>query len=239
MEMKCSDIDILTITQTTLRGELQETFQEYSMIGKGREKFARQGGGVGIIYKHIKGRSIEQIDINKEEIEGEDIAVFKSHGLKGKEGDFILIVCYMTVEGPNATENNAKYKILQDLVRYFQSERVIVVGDMNGHTGILGERSNCNGNRLLDFAEVTDLEILNHTNAEGRVTWSNGNIESAIDYILVNKKAREMVISRNIDEEGDVNIQSDHNVLILNYGCSREVKSKGKRVRENQGINGF
>ena len=171
MEMKSSDIDILAITQTTLRGEVQENFQEYSMIGKGREKFARQGGGVGIIYKHSKGRSIEQIDINKEEIEGEDIAVFKSHGLKGKgkEGDFILIVCYMTVEGPNAIENNAKYKILQDLVRNFQSERVIVVGDMNGHTGILGERSNGNGNRLLDFAEVTDLEILNHTIAEGRL----------------------------------------------------------------------
>ena len=236
MEMKSLDIDILAITQTTLRGEVQENFQEYSMIGKGREKFARQGGGVGIIYKHSKGRSIEQIDINKEEIEGEDIAVFKSHGLKGKEGDFILIVCYMTVEGPNAIENNAKYKILQDLVRNFQSERVIVVGDMNGHTGILGERSNGNGNRLLDFAEVTDLEILNHTIAEGRVTWSNGNIESAIDYILVNKKAREMVISMNIDEEGDVNIQSDHNVLILNYGCSREVKSK---VTKGKGKSGY
>ena len=36
--------------------------------------------------------------------------------LKGK-GDFISVVCYATVEGPNAIENNAKYKILQDLVR--------------------------------------------------------------------------------------------------------------------------
>ena len=169
--MKSSEIEILALTQTTLRGEIQENFQEYSMIGKGREKLTRQGGGIGIIYNHSKGLSLEQLDINKEEIEGEDIAVFKSHGLrgKGKERDLIIIVCYMTVEGPNAIENNAKYRILQDLVRHFQSERIIVLGDMNGHTGILGEMSNGNWNRLLDFAEVTDLEILNHTIAEGRV----------------------------------------------------------------------
>ena len=121
-------------------------------------------------------------------------------------------------------------------MRNFQSERIIVLMDMNGHTGNLGERSNSNGNRLLDFAEVSEFEILNHTIAEGRATWLNGKVDSAIDYILVNKKTREMVISMNIDEEGDINIQSDHNVLILNYGCSSEGKIKG---REGKGKSGY
>ena len=71
---------------------------------EGRENFTRYGSGVGIIYKHSKGLCmeqldskglhieqldgkglcIEQLDINKEELEGEDIAVFKSQGMKGK-----------------------------------------------------------------------------------------------------------------------------------------------------------
>ena len=120
--MESTEIDILAITQTTLRGEIQEVFQDYRMIGKGRENFTRQGGGVGIIYKQSKGLCFEQLDINKEELEGEDIAVFKSQGMKGKgkNGNFVLIVCYMTVEGPNAIENNVKYKILQDLVKRFR-----------------------------------------------------------------------------------------------------------------------
>ena len=59
--------------------------------------------------------------------------------LKGK-GDFISVVCYATVEGPNAIENNAKYKILQDLVRNSQSERIIVLGDINSRVGVLSSK---------------------------------------------------------------------------------------------------
>ena len=61
---------------------------------------------------------------------------------------------------------------------------------MNGHTGILGERNNNNGNRLLSFAEATEHEILNHTIAEKK--GNMGTSESMIDYIMVNKKAGEM-----------------------------------------------
>ena len=89
-EMKSTEIELLAIMQTTLRGEIQEVFQDYRMIGKSRENFSRQGGGVGIIYKHSKGLSIEQLDINKEEL------------------DVVLIVCYMTMTVPNTIENNIK-----------------------------------------------------------------------------------------------------------------------------------
>ena len=40
------------------------------------------------------------------------------------------------------------------------------MGDMNGHTGILGEDVNMNGQMLLDFAEENELENLNMIMAE-------------------------------------------------------------------------
>ena len=55
------------------------------------------------------------------------------------------------------------------------------MGDMNGHIGVLGEDVNGNGQLLLDFAEANELEILNVTMAEGRVTWCGRESESGID----------------------------------------------------------
>ena len=45
-EMEKSGIDLLAVTQTNLRGNINEVFNEYRMLGKGRDKFSRQGGGV-------------------------------------------------------------------------------------------------------------------------------------------------------------------------------------------------
>merc|ERR1719154_339858 len=96
---------------------------------------------------------------------------------------------------------------------------------MNGHTGILGEKVNRNGDKLLNFAEISNLEILNHTIGEGKVTWKGRCFESAIDYILVNQGARELVHEMVIDEDGLVNIETDHNVLLLRYGVRvKEIK---------------
>ena len=92
------------------------------------------------------------------------------------------------------------------------------MGDMNGHTGILGEKVDKNGDRLLNFVETSNLEILNRTIGERKVTWKGRCFESAIDYILVIQGARELVHEIVIDEDGLVDIDSDHNVLLLRYG---------------------
>ena len=44
------------------------------------------------------------------------------------------------------------------------------------------------------------------------MTWSNGSYESAIDYILVNEKARNRIHCFSIDDEGIFDINTDHNV---------------------------
>ena len=86
------------------------------------------------------------------------------------------------LEGENANrENGCKYKILKTLTDKFVSNDVIIMGDMNGHIGILNEQINANGEKLLRFMDETDLENLNVTMAEGKVTWKSKEHESAID----------------------------------------------------------
>ena len=38
-----------------------------------------------------------------------------------------------------------KYQVIQGLIDKFEKEKIVIMGDMNGHTGILGERINKNG----------------------------------------------------------------------------------------------
>ena len=79
------------------------------------------------------------------------------------------------------------------IVREHAREKVIVMGDMNAHVGILGEQMNRNRVMLDGFVNERDLENLNETLAEGRVAWCARNQESAIDYILVNGRMRKIV----------------------------------------------
>ena len=85
--------------------------------------------------------------------------------------------------------------------------------DMNGHTGMLGEQMNENGEMLIDYVNKMNFENLNETLAEGRVTWNARNKRSVIDYMLVNGRMRENVSRMWIDEDSIIDIVSDHNML--------------------------
>ena len=50
-EMKENNLEILALTQTNLRGDVVKHHQGYKLIGKGRDKYPRQGGGIGVIFK--------------------------------------------------------------------------------------------------------------------------------------------------------------------------------------------
>ena len=45
-EMKESGLGIMAVTQTTLRGPVEEVSGAYKFIGKGRNHFRKSGGGI-------------------------------------------------------------------------------------------------------------------------------------------------------------------------------------------------
>ena len=46
---------------------------------------------------------------------------------------------------------------------------------------------------LFNFVDICNLEILNRTIGQGKITWKNRLFESSIDYILVNDNTKELV----------------------------------------------
>jgi hypothetical protein len=235
-EMENRDMDIMGLVETQLRERVKDDHAKYSMLAKGRTLQVRKGGGVAILVR--KDKEIEVVEVNMgEDSASEDIigvrCEFKSG--KNKIKKLYMFVCYMTTEGGNArNENNRKYNILKREIEKIKDEQVIVMGDMNGHIGMLGEEVNANGERLLGFAEAMQLEILNQTIAEGSVTWSVRDRESAIDYILVNERARGKVRSMKIDEEGEWDLNSDHNVMSLKYECGGKVEQRTDVTRKKR-----
>ena len=108
------------------------------------------------------------------------------------------------------------------------------MGDMNAHIGILGEKVDKNGELLLKISEDMDLEILDITEAIGKVTWKrkNSNETSAIDYMMVNDKSKEKIMGMTIDENKEIEINSDHNILILKYRTRNEKKEQRNKRKE-------
>lgn len=85
----------------------------------------------------------------------EDILVVRIEMLgnqSGKREEVFLCVCYMTVVEQNApVENKKKYDILQKFVSIHETDRIIIMSDINGHIGIHGVRRNGNGELLRGF----------------------------------------------------------------------------------------
>ena len=226
--------DAVGVTETQLRDDVRMEGSDYVLIGKGRKKQERLGGGVAFLHRKESNLKVEELDVGSSAM-SEDILVLRVEcaGKHDRHESFVVAVVYMTVEGERAVrENGMKYDVLRGLVRRFAGEKVMIMGDMNAHLGMLGERINRNGEMLAEFIDEMSLENLNETVAEGRVTWNARNQESAIDYVLVNGKMRESVARMWIDEDGVIDVVSDHNMLVvecLTLGGKTEVKVKKKK----------
>ena len=134
------------------------------------------------------------------------LAVRVEHiGQQGRRERMIMIVMYMTVESErDGRENSMKYEILKKIVREHAGGRVMVMVMVNR-----------NGKMLVVFTDEMNLENLNETLAEGRVTWRARNQDSAIDFMLVNGKMLESVTRIWINEDRMIDILLDHNMLLV------------------------
>ena len=64
----------------------------------------------------------------------------------------------MTVEGAEQLMR-LKYDVVEQFVNKYKNAQVIILEDVNGHIGLLGEEEN--GNMLREVSESMNLEILN------------------------------------------------------------------------------
>ena len=105
------NIDVIGVTETNLRGEVDREDEFFKFIGKGRERISKKGGGVGIMVRKCRDIDIQQLELKGNEW-SEDILVAKCDIKLGESRkSYIIIVFYMTVQESKADkENKNKYK---------------------------------------------------------------------------------------------------------------------------------
>lgn len=109
------------------------------MIGKGRKKQLKLGD-VAFLHKKAQNLRVEEIDVGNSAI-GEDMLAVRVEcmGERGRSERVIMVMVYMTVEDERAVkENSEKYGLLK-ISREYSGEKVIIMGDMNAHIGVLCE----------------------------------------------------------------------------------------------------
>ncbi|MPC44287.1 hypothetical protein E2C01_037958 [Portunus trituberculatus] len=88
------------------------------------------------------------------------------------------------------SENFRRFSLSSPLGTLSSSPLPQIIVNLHNKTGT---DMNWNGAILEEFVEVMELERLNVTLAEGRVTWNAREHESATDYMLVDGSMRKIV----------------------------------------------
>lgn len=167
------EYDLIGIGETGWHDSVEWSEGGWVVIGRGRQIGQKKGGGVGIIMKEKEGRSIEEVKLAQEmedrlcHNKGDVLTVkMKEQGI-----DWWVTVVYMGVEGRTNYEDNSQlYEALMSLKERVGQNRWIILGDLNGHIGLMEETVNRNGQLILDFAGDSEMKIKNWE-LENPVTW--------------------------------------------------------------------
>ena len=224
------NIDIFGIAETFLKNDDGIEIKGYRWIGKKRTR--KGGGGIGFLVSD----KTKIVDDNLFDSKLDDI---ERQWIKISTGNvpIFIAVAYFPVEGVDIDRSDELYtQLLSDCIRIEETcvneseidnePRIIIMADCNGRIGnaipFCDKETNSNGERLLNFADNSGLQILNCTKlCYGKYTWFRHNLKSAIDYMLCSKSVLKYAKKFTVDDERDMNIGSDHNVLLLN--CIVEV----------------
>jgi hypothetical protein len=108
---------------------------------------------------------------------------------------------------------------IEDLINEYKSSSLIIGADSNAHHTLWGgknAKTNKRGENLVDFMLCNDIEFINKNKTP---TYSEIKedkvVESVIDFIMVNSKARELIKDWSIDSS---NCSSDHKPINCDIG---------------------
>ena len=114
-------------------------------------------------------------------------------------------------------------------------ENLIVMGDFNGHIGLIGnQRLDRNGKFVKKLMDEKNMTLLNlEEKCDGSVTWEKNGSKSTIDFILTNNEASKGFMEMKIDEEKEIYDLSDHNLIQATFSLDarreRNIKTSTKK----------
>ena len=191
----------------------------------------KKGGGLMLIHRKnhkINFEKVENKNKNLLEMEG------KCYDLKVR-----IVLAYFdsdkSKEGGQKRNKAIKSEIDKAMEKSKEKdEAFLVLGDFNGHIGILGhQKENQHGKLVLNWIEEDGLTLLNlDDKCEGVYTWSRGNQKSVIDYALVNRKMYNHFVEMKIDENKEEFRESDHHLISIKFRFQKTgEKRKNKWIK--------
>ena len=140
-------INILGLAETHMHETASYDLHQfgYKFYGKGRSVGCKKGGGLGLLVKDNLGlevsfaQDLEDIFTHNVQAQSEVMNI----EIKCKRDSFFMTLVYM---GVNSADNWEKNKLLYELLTKVREKigdaKWILMGDFNGHIGLLGEDSN-------------------------------------------------------------------------------------------------
>lgn len=201
--------DIVCLTETQQKEDRIDIRDNIIKIESMRELKDKRGGGLMILHKKS-----EDIELNKVNTKNSDILYVEEKIMKNKVK--IVLVYFSVVKKPEDKERNLRLKReIECAIESSTEEPLIILGDLNGHIGFLGEQKiNENGYIITEWLCTYDLTLLNcDDKCKGLYTWGRRNQKSVIDYVITNNKMYNKFIDMKIDEEKEITDISDHNLI--------------------------
>lgn len=179
----------------------------------------RRRGSVGLLVKKKYKDAIEHFKSQSDRV---------CHvTIKLKQGILSIIQAYAPHSGRPDKEIAEFYKDLQKTINETEkSNYQVIMGDFNAKIGepigddndVMGQFGFCQrnerGQNLIDFARSQELLITNtlfKKRAKRRVTWSMGNANNEIDFIMVKNEMKNLV--KNVSVVNKFEYSSDHKML--------------------------
>ncbi|KAM3382190.1 hypothetical protein P3S68_007763 [Capsicum galapagoense] len=227
-------INIACVQETKWVGSKARDVDGYKLWYSGSE---RRRNGVGILVdEELRGQVVEVKRIN-------DRLMTIKLVIRG----FTLNVCsaYAPQVGSEGEEKMRFWEALEEVVRGVpSSEKIVVVGDFNGHIGALpggfgdvhggfgfGER-NEEGATLLEFARSFGLVVVNSgfpKKDEHLITFRSAVARTQIDFVLLRKRDRAWC--KDCKVIPSENLSTQHRLLVMDLGIKKNKKRRSRECR--------
>ena len=215
-----SSMRISMLTETQHKIEKVFLGEHYNYEVSMRSQQDKKGGGLLV-------GSGDEVSIMKVESGNPDVLCVD---MEMRSKRIRVILTYWDV-----TNNDRNDKIIDCIKRIVEDHegKLMVLGDMNAHIGILGKQEmNKNGEKLLMLVEECRLVILNLDEAcKGETTREENGHKSAIDFVLVNEPLYGDFVEMDIDEHKNFFDLSDHCTIRIDFRIG--MKGKNERLQRN------
>ena len=225
--VKTQRLEVLGLAETWLLPGEDVHLAGYKWVGAAREGQVGRGG-VGVFIKD-DWTVTDEVSLSSKGIE----SIWVSVGNKGMTGALVGVVYFTPHCGREVLDRGSKMIVDFVLEKQRVGLEVVIMGDFNAHFDEKGVALDNKAGFVSDLAKVADLSIMNwQPGVSGKWTWGSGGKHAVLDYVLLSRGFVERVDRFVVDDEGFLDIGSDHNLLFWYVGTGKEREPGSPKVKK-------